>query len=325
MDTAGNLPSVDASMSSQAGSPAAYQDLTIRRQKLQRERRDSPGAAALRTFNRQHNHQGLEVLMENVTSVGFTSCALRHNAKLPDLELAGGPTATGPAQAPLDRPPSTGVSSRPQSVHRVVQEGSYEGSTSVSLQHVLAGCSTAGTPRPQDLPRAQCNTIFLQQVFVLLVLHWQFVSVTNVYYRGWLTGMYMLDSVIMGWGQQSWSISASVCQQTASPHLSGGRPLSGRLRPTSASLRPIMEDSYASQDSVISGRASPLFPEAAAAYKVAGSRPTTAKWSKSRAAAHLTTGLQEQLNQKMGKLACVGVMQGGHEQPIMSTGQHLKP
>ncbi len=46
--------------------------------------------------------------MENVTSVGFTSCALRHNAKLPDLELAGGPAATGPAQTPLERPPSRG-------------------------------------------------------------------------------------------------------------------------------------------------------------------------------------------------------------------------
>ena len=34
--------------------------------------------------------QGLEVLMENVTAVGFTSCALRHNAKLPDLALPGG-------------------------------------------------------------------------------------------------------------------------------------------------------------------------------------------------------------------------------------------
>jgi len=54
------------------------------------------------------HEQGLEVLMENVTSVGFTSCALRHNAKLPDLELAGGPAATGPAQTPLERPPSRG-------------------------------------------------------------------------------------------------------------------------------------------------------------------------------------------------------------------------
>lgn len=34
--------------------------------------------------------QGLEVLMDNVTAVGFTSCALRHNAKLPDLALPGG-------------------------------------------------------------------------------------------------------------------------------------------------------------------------------------------------------------------------------------------
>lgn len=56
------------------------------------------------------HEQGLEVLMENVTSVGFTSCALRHNAKLPDLELAGGPAATGPAQALLERPPSRGDS-----------------------------------------------------------------------------------------------------------------------------------------------------------------------------------------------------------------------
>ena len=54
------------------------------------------------------------------------------------------------------------------------------------------------------------------------------------------------------------------------PTSAGGRPLSGRLRPISATLTPIMEDSYASQDSVMSGRASPLFPEAAAAYKVAG-------------------------------------------------------
>ena len=46
--------------------------------------------------------------MENVTSVGFTSCALRHNAKLPDLELAGGPAATGPAQRAFERPPSRG-------------------------------------------------------------------------------------------------------------------------------------------------------------------------------------------------------------------------
>ena len=28
--------------------------------------------------------------MDNVTAVGFTSCALRHNAKLPDLALPGG-------------------------------------------------------------------------------------------------------------------------------------------------------------------------------------------------------------------------------------------
>ena len=34
--------------------------------------------------------QGLEVLMDNVTAVGFTSCALQHNAKLPDLALPGG-------------------------------------------------------------------------------------------------------------------------------------------------------------------------------------------------------------------------------------------
>lgn len=54
------------------------------------------------------HEQGLEVLMENVTSVGFTSCALRHNAKRADLELAGGPAATGPAQTLLDRPPSKG-------------------------------------------------------------------------------------------------------------------------------------------------------------------------------------------------------------------------
>lgn len=52
--------------------------------------------------------QGLEVLMDNVTSVGFTSCALRHNAKLPNLELAGGPAATGPAQTPPERPSSRG-------------------------------------------------------------------------------------------------------------------------------------------------------------------------------------------------------------------------
>lgn len=54
------------------------------------------------------------------------------------------------------------------------------------------------------------------------------------------------------------------------PTSAGGRPLSGRLRPTSATLTPIMEDLYASQDYVMSGRASPLFPEAATAYKVAG-------------------------------------------------------
>ncbi len=47
------------------------------------------------------------------------------------------------------------------------------------------------------------------------------------------------------------------------PTSAGGRPLSGRLRPTSATLAPILEDSYASQSSITSGRASPLFPEAA--------------------------------------------------------------
>ncbi|KAL0037225.1 hypothetical protein WJX79_007052 [Trebouxia sp. C0005] len=271
LGAASSLEPDRASMSSQAASPAAYQDLTIRRQKLQRKRRDSPGAAALRTFSRQHKHQGLEVLMENVTSVGFTSCALRHNAKLPDLELAGGPAATGPAQALLERPPSRGMSSRPQSDNRLAQENSYEGSTSLSLQHVLAGCSTAATPRPSqpDVPSPG----------------------------------------------PSRPVSAN---KPPRPTSAGGRPLSGRLRPTSATLTPIMEDSYASQDYVMSGRASPLFPEAATAYKVAGSRPTSAKWSKSRAGAQLTTSLQEQLNQKMGKLAFAGVMQGGDVQPIIS-------
>ncbi|KAA6419574.1 MAG: hypothetical protein FRX49_10499 [Trebouxia sp. A1-2] len=215
--------------------------------------------------------RGLEVLMENVTSVGFTSCALRHNAKLPDLELAGGPAATGPAQALLERPPSRGMSSRPQSDNRLAQENSYEGSTSLSLQHVLAGCSTAATPRPSqpDVPSPG----------------------------------------------PSRPVSAN---KPPRPTSAGGRPLSGRLRPTSATLTPIMEDLYASQDYVMSGRASPLFPEAATAYKVAGSRPTSAKWSKSRAGAQLTTSLQEQLNQKMGKLAFAGVMQGGDVQPIIS-------
>ena len=36
-----------------------------------------------------HAVQGLEVLMDSVTAVGFTSCALQHNAKLPDLALSG--------------------------------------------------------------------------------------------------------------------------------------------------------------------------------------------------------------------------------------------
>ncbi|DBA95525.1 TPA: hypothetical protein ACH3X3_013380 [Trebouxia sp. C0006] len=209
--------------------------------------------------------------MENVTSVGFTSCALRHHAKLPHLELAGGPAATGPAQTALERPPSRGVSSRPQSGHRLAQEGSYEGSSSLSLQHVLATCTTATTPRPPqpDLPSPG----------------------------------------------PSRPVSAG---KPPRPTSAGGRPLSGRLRPTSAILASIMEDSYASQDSVMSGRASPLFPEAAAAYRAAGSRPTSAKWSKSRAGAQLTTSLQEQLNQKMGKLAFAGVMQGGDVQPMIS-------
>ena len=42
---------------------------------------------------------------------------------------------------------------------------------------------------------------------------------------------------------------------------------------------------------------------------VVGSRPTSAKWSKSRTGSQLTTSLQEQLDQKMGKLAFAGVMQ----------------
>ena len=53
--------------------------------------------------------QGLEALMENVASVGFTSCALRHNAKLPLLDVPGRPVAASPGQQPQnDRPLSRG-------------------------------------------------------------------------------------------------------------------------------------------------------------------------------------------------------------------------
>ena len=45
--------------------------------------------------------------------------------------------------------------------------------------------------------------------------------------------------------------------------------MSGRVRPNSATLTPIMEDSFVSQESIVSGRASPLFPEGAA-NKAAG-------------------------------------------------------
>lgn len=47
------------------------------------------------------------------------------------------------------------------------------------------------------------------------------------------------------------------------PTSAGARPVSGRVRPISATLAPILEDSYASQESIMSGRASPFFPEAA--------------------------------------------------------------
>ena len=46
--------------------------------------------------------------MENVTSVGFTSCALRHNAKLPDLDLLGGQVGASPPVKPHGNPHSTG-------------------------------------------------------------------------------------------------------------------------------------------------------------------------------------------------------------------------
>lgn len=54
--------------------------------------------------------QGLEVLMDNVTAVGFTSCALQHNAKLPDLALPAGLTVDSKqAQASaIGSRPSTG-------------------------------------------------------------------------------------------------------------------------------------------------------------------------------------------------------------------------
>jgi len=55
-----------------------------------------------------NDEQGLEALMENVTSVAFTSCTLRHNAKLPDLELPGGPVAARPAVQPHQQAPSRG-------------------------------------------------------------------------------------------------------------------------------------------------------------------------------------------------------------------------
>ena len=62
------------------------------------------------------------------------------------------------AQAPKH---VVGVTSRPQSGNRLVQERSYEGSTSLSLQHVLAGYSTAATPRPPQ-PDLQRYGFFLQ-------------------------------------------------------------------------------------------------------------------------------------------------------------------
>lgn len=47
--------------------------------------------------------------MENVASVGFTSCALRHNAKLPLLDVPAGPVAASPGQQPQsERPLSRG-------------------------------------------------------------------------------------------------------------------------------------------------------------------------------------------------------------------------
>jgi len=60
----------------------------------------------------------------------------------------------------------------------LAQEGSYEGSTSLSLQHVLAGCSTAATPRPPqpDLLRYGSfynfgGDILLNSVYVHIYTH----------------------------------------------------------------------------------------------------------------------------------------------------------
>ena len=51
--------------------------------------------------------QGLETLMDNVTNVAFTSCALRHNATLPDLAL---PEGADKLQSTASRSrPSTGT------------------------------------------------------------------------------------------------------------------------------------------------------------------------------------------------------------------------
>lgn len=54
--------------------------------------------------------QGLEVLMDNVTAVGFASCALQHNAKLPDLALPAGlaGNVTQPKASTTHSRPSTG-------------------------------------------------------------------------------------------------------------------------------------------------------------------------------------------------------------------------
>ena len=54
----------------------------------------------------------------------------------------------------------------------------------------------------------------------------------------------------------------------------------------------------------------------------AGSRPTSAKWSQSRARVQLTSSLQEQLNVKMGRLAFAGVMQVQHVKSVCSANNH---
>ena len=55
------------------------------------------------------------------------------------------------------------------------------------------------------------------------------------------------------------------------PTSAGVRPASGKARPGSAPLKPIQEDSYTSEDSIMSSRASPLFPEADTHSTVGGS------------------------------------------------------